>query len=310
MTKLVSTLEVVIFRHTLNPSSIGFFLNLLFNNAIMMIPYHLFKSLLFCFVIIALLAPTAGAQVLKVETAPSAAELPSLAGRKVLLVYGGWPGHKPDAFAERVGAWLNEQGAILSVSDSLDVYTDETFMASVDLVVQYWTMGTITKEQEAGLLKAVKNGTGIAGCHGGIGDSFRDNPEYQYMIGGQWVAHPGGEIDYQVKVVPAEDPVMKGIGDFDIHTEQYYMHVDPNVKVLATTTFNGAVDSWIDSAVIPVVWKKYYGKGRVFYLSIGHSPETFDVPEVWAMLTRGIRWASGSKYLPREEWMSPVYGAK
>ncbi len=252
----------------------------------------------------------ADAQVLKVETAPVKGELPSLKGKNVLLVHGGWEGHKPADFAKRVGAWLKEKGAVLTVSDSLGIYTDEEFMASVDLIVQYWTMGKITREQEAGLLKAVKNGAGIAGCHGGLGDSFRDNTEYQYMVGGQWVAHPGGEIDYRVDITDRNDPVTRGVEDFDIHTEQYYMHVDPNVKVLATTIFNGDVDSWIDRAVIPVVWKKYYGQGRVFYLSVGHSPSTFEVPEVWTILSRGIRWAGGSKYEPKEEWMSPAYGGR
>lgn len=271
-----------------------------------------FKPCLFAILAVVLPGFTAGAQVLKVETAaaPASGELPSLKGKKVLLVYGGWEGHKPAAFAERVGAWLEKEGASLTVSDSLGIYTNEDLMASVDLIVQYWTMGKITKEQEAGLLKAVKNGAGIAGCHGGLGDSFRDNTEYQYMVGGQWVAHPGGEIDHRVDIIDGEDPVTKGVEGFDIHTEQYYMHVDPNVKVLATTTFNGDIDSWIDSAVIPVVWKKYYGKGRIFYLSVGHSPGTFEVPEVWTMLSRGIRWASGSRYLPKEEWMSPVYGGR
>lgn len=271
---------------------------------------HYFRSGIAAILAVFLLGFPAGAQILIVETAPAQEELPSLKDKNVLLVYGGWEGHKPADFAKRVGAWLKEEGAVLTVSDSLGIYTDEEFMASVDLVVQYWTMGKITREQEAGLLKAVKNGTGIAGCHGGLGDSFRDNTEYQYMVGGQWVAHPGGEIDHRVNIIDREDPVTRGVEDFDIHTEQYYMHVDPNVKVLATTTFNGAVDSWIDRAVIPVVWKKYYGQGRVFYLSVGHSPGTFEVPEVWTILSRGIRWASGSKHLPKEEWMSPVYGGR
>ena len=250
------------------------------------------------------------AQQLKVTTVANSSDLPSLNGKKILVVHGGWEGHQPAAFAERMGAWLEAEGAGLTISDSLGIYTDETFMSSVDLIIQYWTMGKITKEQEAGLLQAVKNGAGLAGCHGGTGDSFRDNPNYQYMVGGQWVAHPGGEIDYHVDIIHSEDPVTSGVQDFDIHTEQYYMHVDPNVKVLATTAFTGAPDSWIDGAVMPVVWKKYFGKGRVFYLSIGHSPDTFEVPEVWTMLNRGIKWAGGSKYLPREEWLSPVYGEK
>jgi type 1 glutamine amidotransferase len=171
-------------------------------------------------------------------------------------------------------------------------------------------MGKISQEQEKGLLEAVRGGVGLAGTHGGLGDSFRDNTEYQYMVGGQWVAHPGGEIDYSVQVTDHDDAITKGVGDFKIHSEQYYMHVDPNVKVLATTTFNGDHNSWIDGAVMPVVWKKYYGKGRVFYISVGHTPKDFDIPEAMEILRRGIRWASGSKYEPYEKWMSPVYPKK
>ncbi|MEO0468154.1 MAG: ThuA domain-containing protein [Bacteroidota bacterium] len=235
-------------------------------------------------------------------------ELPSLKGKKILMVYGGWKGHQPDKFTKKVSEWLIAAGAEVHIFDSLGVYKDEKLMASIDLIVPYWTMGKISKEAEAGLLKAVKNGVGIAGCHGGFGDSFRNNTEYQFMVGGQWVSHPGGEIDYSVQITDQEDPVTAGIPDFSLKTEQYYMHVDPNVKVLATTTFTAEHADWIDGAVMPVAWKKYYGKGRIFYLSLGHAPDVFDVEEAKTMLMRGIRWASGSKYLPKEKWVNPVYG--
>jgi type 1 glutamine amidotransferase len=243
------------------------------------------------------------------ETKPSDQnqELPSLADKKILVVYGGWEGHSPKAFAERIEKWAKGEGADVVVSNSLDSYTDSALMASLDLIIQYRTMDKISRAQENALLTAVKGGMGFAGCHGGIGDSFRQNTNYQYMVGGQWVAHPGGEIDYRVNILDTGDPVTEGVEDFDIHTEQYYMHVDPNVKVLATTTFTGDHDSWIDGAVMPVAWKKYFGKGRIFYLSIGHSPDTFDVPEVWTMLSRGIRWASGSKHQAWESWLQPAY---
>ena len=237
-------------------------------------------------------------------------ELPSLKGKKVLMVWGGWSGHSPKELTEKVKAYLESEGAIVTVSDSLGVYTNREIMDNTDLIFQSVTMSTITSRQERGLLNAVKNGAGFAGTHGGSGDSFRNNTEYQFMVGGQWVAHPGGQIDYSVEVTDHNDPVTKGVGNFNIHSEQYYMHVDPNVKVLATTTFTGANADWIDGAVMPVAWKKTYGKGRVFYFSVGHSPDNFDIPEAWEILTRGIKWASGSKYEPKEEWMSPVYPGK
>jgi len=241
---------------------------------------------------------------------PDTGELPSLKGKKVLMVWGGWNGHYPKELTEKVLAFLKEEGAIVTVSDSLGVYTNKKLMAETDLIFQSWTMGQITGDQEKGLLEAVKNGAGLAGTHGGLGDSFRNNTEYQFMVGGQWVAHPGGVIDYSVQITDKNDPVTKGLGDFKITSEQYYMHVDPNVKVLATTTFNAEHAEWIDGAAMPVVWKKTYGKGRVFYISVGHTPADFDIPEAWKILKRGIKWASGSKYLPKEEWMSPVYQRK
>ena len=231
----------------------------------------------------------------------------ALKGKKVLYVYGGWSGHEPKQSVDVFVPWLRAEGAEVTVSDNLDSYLDEELMESVDLIIQNWTLGNITNRQEKGLLKAIRNGAGLAGWHGGIGDSFRNNTEYQFMVGGQWVAHPGGIIDYSVQITDKNDPVTKGLSDFHMHSEQYYMHIDPNVKVLATTEFTSEYSSWIDECVIPVVWKKYYGNGRVFYSSLGHVMTDFDVPEAFEIMKRGIRWAAESKYAPKEKWVSPVY---
>ena len=236
-------------------------------------------------------------------------DLPSIEGKRILMVYGGWEGHQPDKFTKRVADWLKVEGAIVTLSDSLGVYTNKEIMNSTDLIIQYWTMGEITNEQFIGLEQAIKNGVGLAGVHGGIGDSFRQNPEYQYIIGGQWVHHPGGVIEkFKVHIFNDEDPVTYGVSDFDMNkTEQYYMHIDPNTKVLATTSFTDEHHSWIEGRTIPVAWKTNYDKGRVFYLSLGHFPTDFDTPEAWTLLSRGIKWASGSKYLPKERTLDPLY---
>lgn len=233
--------------------------------------------------------------------------LPTLKNKKVLFVWGGWEGHEPEKCRDIFVPWMREEGAEVIVSGSLDSYLDKQLMETCDLLVQAWTMGSITGEQAGGLLNAVKKGAGLAGWHGGLGDSFRDNTEYQFMVGGQWVAHPGGVIDYEVKISDREDPLTRGLDDFRMHSEQYYMHVDPNVKVLATTTFDDRHAYWIDGTVIPVAWKKYYGDGRVFYSSLGHVAADFDVPEALELMKRGIRWASESKNGPREKWIKPVY---
>jgi type 1 glutamine amidotransferase len=230
-----------------------------------------------------------------------------LIGKKVLYTWGGWMGHEPDKCRDIFVPWMESEGAKVTVSDTLEAYVTNDLKNNFDLIVQAWTMGTITPAQEKALEEAVKSGVGIAGWHGGLGDSFRNNTEYQFMVGGQWVAHPGGVIDYRVNITDHKDPVTKGLTDFDMHSEQYYVHVDPNVKVLATTTFTDANASWIGGNVIPVVWKKVYGKGRVFYSSLGHVAADFKVPQALEIQKRGILWACMSKYEPAETWKQPVY---
>lgn len=233
--------------------------------------------------------------------------LPSLKGRNVLYTYGGWNGHEPEQSVELFKPWMESEGAVVEVFNTLDPYADAEYMKGVDLVVQVFTMSQISNEQEQGLLAAIKRGVGIAGWHGGLCDSFRQNVAYQFMTGGQWVAHPGGVIDYSVQVVDQADPVTKGLNEFNMHSEQYYLHVDPNMKVLATTTFNADHADWIDGCTMPVVWKKMHGKGRVFYSSLGHVMKDFEVPEAFEIMKRGIKWASASKYEPSESWKNPVY---
>jgi type 1 glutamine amidotransferase len=212
--------------------------------------------------------------------------------KRALIVWGGWEGHEPKQCAEIFAPWLQSQGYEVIVSNTLDTYTDKELMQSLNLIVPIWTMGTITPEQEAGLLDAVRSGVGIAGWHGGMGDSFRNNTEYQFMVGGQWVAHPGGIIEYEVNIIKPEDPIVAGLSDFKMHSEQYYMHVDPSNEVLATTTFSGEYCEWIAGTVMPVVWKRRYGKGRVFYSSLGHVAKDFEVPEALEIMKRGMLWAS------------------
>jgi len=219
------------------------------------------------------------------------------AKKSALMVWGGWDGHEPKQCLDIFAPWLEKQGFAVEVSDTLDAYLDEDNLNSKDLIVQAVTMSPENEESERieGLCKAVKNGVGIAGWHGGLADSFRDIPEYQFMVGGQWVAHPGDEIDYGVKIVDREDPITRGLADFRMNSEQYYMHVDPIIKVLATTTFSGTYAPWIEGAVMPVVWKKMYGKGRVFYSSLGHKATDFLVPEALKIMKRGMLWASRSR---------------
>ncbi len=212
--------------------------------------------------------------------------------KSALFVWGGWEGHEPKQCVDVVAPQLEAAGFEVEISDTLDAYLDEDKMRSLSLVVPLWTMGEITGDQSQGLLGAVKSGVGIAGWHGGMADSFRQETEYQFMVGGQWVAHPGGMVDYTVNITKPDDPIVAGISDFKMHSEQYYMHVDPSNEVLATTTVGADPYPWIEGCVMPVVWKRMYGEGRVFYSSLGHAAEEFGVPELMEITKRGMVWAS------------------
>ena len=212
--------------------------------------------------------------------------------KKALMVWGGWEGHEPKLCVDIFAPMLQERGYEVTIADNLDIYLNREWLQGLDLIVPIWTMGTTTREQEQGLLQAVASGVGIAGHHGGMGDSFRNNTEYQWMVGGQWVAHPGNIIDYTVNIINHDDPITAGLNDFQMHSEQYYMHVDPNNEVLATTTFTGEHAQWVKGTVMPVVWKRMWDQGRVFYSSLGHQARDFNVPEAKEIQIRGMMWAS------------------
>jgi uncharacterized protein len=214
--------------------------------------------------------------------------------KSALIVWGGWDGHTPKACADIFAPWLKSKGFRVVVSDTLDIYTDARKMKKFNLIVPVWTMGEISPEQWTGLRNAVLNGCGLAGWHGGMCDAFRSHTEYQFMTGGQWVVHPGNIIPHRIHIGASADPIVKGLKDFDMLSEQYYMHTDPSNEVLATTTFSGQYGDcpWIRGTVMPYVWKRVYGKGRIFYTSLGHVVDDFKVPEALEIVKRGMQWAA------------------
>ena len=211
--------------------------------------------------------------------------------REAMIVWGGWDGHDPEECAAIYRQWLHEDGFSVRVETETAAFADPA-IHKMSLIVPIYTMSKIEKEEAQNLAKAVESGVGLAGHHGGMCDAFRDSVDYQFITGGQWVAHPGNVIDYEVNVTKPDDPVMQGIKDFPYTSEQYYMHVDPAVEVLATTTFTGEHAFWTKGVVMPVVWKTKYGNGRVFYSSLGHRATEFEVPEMATILRRGINWAA------------------
>ena len=228
--------------------------------------------------------------------------------RKALIVWGGWDGHEPKQVGEVCAALLRAAEFEVEVSESLDSLADASVLKALDLIVPIWTMGSLDNEKAEAVSEAVAAGVGIAGCHGGMCDAFRENVLWQFITGGNWVAHPGGDgVEYVVNVRQSSSPLVDGIADFTVSSEQYYLHVDPAVEVLATTRFptvtwyhsaNGEVD-------MPVVWTKRWGHGRVFYNSLGHHADIFDIPDAREIMRRGLLWAADGKRIAVEQGLDP-----
>ncbi len=213
---------------------------------------------------------------------------------KALISWGGWDGHEPDRVAALFAGWLREAGMAVEVTDSLACFDDPDALKAVDLIVPVWTMSQISREQALNACAAVAAGTGIAGCHGGMCDAFRDNVDWQFMTGAQWVAHPGNDgVEYTVRMV-SDDPLVAGVGDFAVTTEQYYLHVDPAVKVHAVCDFPVAdgPHSVNGPVAMPVVFTKGYGAGRVYYNALGHRAQVIGEGRAAELMRRGLIWAA------------------
>ena len=224
--------------------------------------------------------------------------------RKALLLVGGWDGHEPELVAERFATYLEEEGFEVRKERDLEVLQNREYLFSLDLFVPVWTMGTFESKQTGILADAIASGVGVAGCHGGMCDAFRTNVLWQFIMGGNWVAHPGYDgVPYEVNIKQSSSPLVANIKDFSLSSEQYYLHVDPAVEVLATTKFP-TVD-WYHSTngvvQMPVVWTKKWGHGRVYYNSLGHHNDIFDIPEAWELMKRGLLWAADGKRIAKEQ---------
>lgn len=250
--------------------------------------------------------------------------------RKALIVAGGWPGHQPELVSVRFKKMLEKEGFEVTIVDTLDVFAKKENIIPYDLVIPVWTQGYMSDKYTINLDEAMSEyGVGLAGCHGGMNDAFRNNIEWQFVVGSQWVYHAapnkffhcgqapteeevdpnvsidGEEVDghddkifwchYDVNIRRnSSSPIVKDIPDFSVFTEQYYCHVDPCVNVLATTRVqtpgphaaNGETE-------IPVAYTKLWGKAKIFFCSLGHQDEIFDLhPEAAELMRRGFLYAA------------------
>ncbi|MEK3882028.1 ThuA domain-containing protein [Paenibacillus sp. PL2-23] len=218
--------------------------------------------------------------------------------KKALIVWGGWLGHQPEEVAGIFRGQLEAAGFEVEVSDTLEAFADEEKLRALDLIIPLWTMGKIEQRLVNNVSAAVQSGVGLFGSHGGMCDAFRENVDWQFMTGSQWVAHPGNDgVNYTVNISNTSSPLTEGIQDFDVSTEQYYLHVDPAVEVLATTRFPVAPGPHSANKPVdmPVIYTKRWGLGRVYYTSLGHQANVMDIPVVKELSLRGFLWCAEGK---------------
>ncbi|WP_375430693.1 ThuA domain-containing protein [uncultured Friedmanniella sp.] len=235
--------------------------------------------------------------------------MPTAPPRSALVVRGGWEGHSPVEATDRFLPYLRDAGFDVRVEDSPEVYTDAEQLATTDLILQCYTMGTASDAAVTGLRTAIAAGTGLAGWHGGIADSFRNSADYLHLVGGQFACHPPKEphelepdggaannfLPYTVNISPgaADHPIVAGLEDFDLVTEQYWVLNDDYLDVLATTTLAArADDPWHRPVTSPAIWTRQWGEGRIFVATPGHSLDVLDHPSVRTVIERGLLWAS------------------
>ena len=209
----------------------------------------------------------------------------------ILFLQGGWDGHKPEQIVHKFTTALIGHGCKTEMITSLERLADTDWLKTFDVISPCWTMGKLSPEESAGLRGAVHGGVGLGGIHGGMGDAFRGDLDYEWMVGGHFVGHPHVG-DYTVKVTRPEDSIMQGLPtEFSYKSEQYYMLMDPGVRVLAEADYTFEERT----CTMPVVWTKHWGKGRVFYSTLGHDPAEFDTyPQVFRMSLNGILWAANA----------------
>jgi type 1 glutamine amidotransferase len=228
--------------------------------------------------------------------------------KKALIFQGGWDGHEPQLTSVRFKRLLEKNGYEATISDNLDCLADLDTLLGYDLLVACWTMGEIKHEYVINIAKAVGAGVGIAGCHGGMCDAFRQNTEWQFITGGQWVSHPGGDgVEYTVNINKGSSPIVEGLEDFPVSSEHYYLHIDPAIEVLASTRFPSVHYYHISNKPVdmPVAWTKYWGNGRVFYTSLGHHDDVFDKsPNAEILMERGMLWAGEGKQYAQDHGLT------
>ena len=219
--------------------------------------------------------------------------------KKALFISGGWEGHEPIETSEYISEQITKFDIESQIVNDLEVMSNLDYLKSFDVILPVWTMGKIDddnweiKNSKVGnLQEAIHSGVGLAGWHGGMSDAFRDNTNYQFLVGSQFVCHPGDFVDYSVVIKDSKHEITRGLDNFKVHSEQYFLHYDPSVEIVASTKFDNKYHEWIDGVEMPIAYTKKWGNGKIFYCSIGHHLKDFENLNVLKLISQGIIWAA------------------
>ena len=219
--------------------------------------------------------------------------------KKALFLAGGWEGHEPQETSRFISNEIERYDIESDIINDLDILGEKNKLEKYDIILPVWTMGRIDdnnwnlKNSKIGnLQEVIYSGVGLAGWHGGMGDAFRDNTNYQFLVGSQFVCHPGDFVDYSVVIKDSKHEITRGLDNFKVHSEQYFLHYDPSVEIVASTKFDSKYPEWIDGVEMPIAYTKKWGNGKIFYCSIGHHLKDFENLNVLKLISQGIIWAA------------------
>lgn len=177
----------------------------------------------------------------------------------------------------------------------------------------------LTDQQRADLLQFIHNGGGFVGVHAastmflpwpafggsreqqsGCGRVFKPWPQFNEMLGAEFVEHPYGVTEAPVIVDDPRFPATRFLpAKFNLRDEMYEFRnfsrdkMDVVLRLDASGLSRGGRELTDRTADWPLAWAKRYGKGRVFYCALGHAPETWDIPDIQRIYFEGLKWALG-----------------
>ena len=155
--------------------------------------------------------------------------------------------------------------------------------------------------QKADMMSFIKDdGKGFVGIHAALDTNYKW-PEYGEMIGGWFDQHPWGTFNAPIINEDPDFPAVRHFPKAFVKYDEIYQPKEwsrDKVNVLLSldpTKLDYSNNPRIHRADhdFPVAWGKMYGKGRVFYSTLGHTEESWQDPDIQKMYFEAIKWALG-----------------